>query len=112
MFSIVPSQPWRCMEMYYFQIVASRALWTWCLSVSLQSLWAKDIIKYLVLNVPNPNHSLHPFTHRLRKLRQNKRRDFGNKEVWVDRANNKATEKLKLRFVVADLLVDFRLGCN
>lgn len=45
----------------------------------------------------------HPFHSGIRKRQS---RDFGNKEGWAGRADNQVNEKMKLRFVMVDLLVD------
>ena len=39
-------------------------------------------------------------------IRKRQSRDFGSKEGWAGKADNQAKEKLKLRLVMVDLLVD------
>jgi len=39
-------------------------------------------------------------------IRKRQSRDFGSKKGWAGRADNQAKEKLKLRLVMVDLLVD------
>ena len=39
-------------------------------------------------------------------VRKRQSRDFGSKKGWAGRADNQAKEKLKLRLVMVDLLVD------